>query len=250
MGRDEWQRAVRAMRSIPGRVDEVLRQIGELRKLHRALDDVIRLLIQQGDLLEQDARNLAQITRTLRYYTDEQPISRIRLEIPWLSQMGPGAGYAPGDCGAATLAMWLRHLGHDVAVDDVSRATGRPPGFRFLRVGDLIRAARQWGMELYWRRGLGMDDLIEELEAGRPAIALIHYPSLPQNHRYDPRYPYGHFILIAGCDRDSIIYHDPYWPPDSGRGAYEEIPRADFERAWARSYLNGNSPNQALRMRA
>lgn len=51
----------------------------------------------------------------------DQPAPK-RLEVEWLSQLGPTAAYAPGDCGAACLAMLVNYRGTaHPTVDEVSR---------------------------------------------------------------------------------------------------------------------------------
>jgi len=173
---------------------------------------------------------------------DEPP--GVRLPVPWMSQLGPGAEFAPGDCGPACLAMWLDFLGFDVTVDDVSAHSGLDRGFRYTTPAHLIHAARYWNVNLYWRRYLSLADLADALDAGQPCIVLVNYPSLPE--RYDARYQAGHWLLVTGYDTTDVIYHDPYWPSDRGRYVYAT--RGEFDRAWANNHLNGNSDRQALRL--
>ena len=167
--------------------------------------------------------------------------------VPYLSQLGPDADFAPGDCGPACMAMVVRHqTGTEVTVDHVSEATGNPEGFRFTNNMTLIRTARKWGVSMYWARHLIMERLIDELDAGRPVIALIHYPSLPV--RYDPKYPYSHFIVLKGYDHDYLYYNDPYWPANKVKSV--AIAHSAFDLAWSNVTKNGNSARQCLRIRA
>jgi hypothetical protein len=183
-------------------------------------------------------------------YLDSQVTETVgvRLPVPWLSQIGRSASFAPGDCGPACLAMWLRFLGHAVTVDDVSRKSGLDRGFSYTMPAHLIHAARAWGVNLYWRRYLDLEAVKAELNAGRPAIVLINYPSLRE--RFDKRYQSGHWLLIVGYTKNQLIYHDPYWPgPPATKGNPIFISLDDFDCAWGRNHLNGNSDRQALRMR-
>ncbi len=167
--------------------------------------------------------------------------------IPYLSQLGPDADFAPGDCGPASMAMVLRHqTGIPITVDQVSEATGNPEGFRFTNNMTLIRTARKWDVSMYWARHLIVERLIDELNAGRPVIALVHYPSLPI--RYDPKYPYSHFIVLVGYDDKDLYYHDPYFPGDGGNST--PISHSEFNIAWSNVTKNGNSARQCLRIRA
>jgi hypothetical protein len=139
------------------------------------------------------------------------------------------------------LAMWLLYLGHEVTVDDVSRATGLPKGFRFSSFQHLQRAARAWGLELEWAARQSLDALRAELATGNPVIALVHYPSLPLPLRHDPDYLWSHWITGVGYSAGFVAYHDPYFPPgDDDAGAFIEIPNEDFLTAWGNNHKAGN----------
>ena len=201
--------------------------------------------------LEQIAGSLMELVAELRRFAIGTYGDKVQLVAPWVSQLGPGAEYAPGDCGPAIVAMWLRFLGHQVTVDEVSRQSGLDQGFRYTMPAHLIKAARHWGLALYWRKGLTVADLVNELDAGRPCIVLVNYPSLPT--RYSSTYRDGHWLLVVGYDEEGLIYHDPYFPSDpysrneDEMGAFLKISLADFTRAWGNNHLNGNSDYQALR---
>ena len=181
-------------------------------------------------------------------YIETPPPVFLRLLVPWLSQLGQRASYAGGDCGPACLAMWLRYLGHDVTVDDVSPRCWAWPGFSYTMPAHIINGARHWGVDLYWGRYLYLRDVLAELDAGQPVIVLVNYPALPA--RYDANYARGHWLLITGYTDTEIFYHDPYWRDVSAQaGADIHISQADFMRAWGLNVLNGNSVFQALRMR-
>jgi uncharacterized protein YvpB len=172
-----------------------------------------------------------------------QPVGR-RLAVPWVSQLGPGADFAPGDCGPACLAMWLRWLGKGpVTVDQVSAQVNLRRGYRYTKPAHLIRAARAWGVDLYWRYGLSLDDLRAEIDWGQPAIVLAHYPFLPL--RYDMRYSAGHWILVNGYSEDKVVYLDPYFQT----GGEVDATIDTFMRAWGSNHIDGNSDYQALRIR-
>jgi len=171
------------------------------------------------------------------------PVNKL-LAVPWVSQLGDGANYAPGDCGAACLASWLLYLGHEgVTVDLVSANVGLAPGYRYTMPAHIIRAAMALGENLYWRRGLSLADLRAEIDRGQPVIVLGHYDYLPD--RYDPAYKKGHWFLIVGYSSDGFTYLDPYWPSDGRR----TISTDAFVNVWDNNHLDGNSDRQALRRR-
>jgi hypothetical protein len=224
-------------------------------KIIWASEEVARLLAREGYAAEHDwivrqwrTEALGLRDRAGKAVGDvPQPWQKI-LDVPWLSQLGRGAEYAVGDCGPACVAMLLRWRGTaGVAVDDVARATGRPAGFVSAHVLDLIGAARRWGLGLWWAKGLALADLRREIEAGYPAIALVHYPSLPARVRYDKSYQECHFVVVMGWTDDAVLYHDPYWPK-VGQGATIRLTHQEFAYAWGRNSLRGNSNFQALRV--
>ena len=192
-------------------------------------------------------------TSTLTAYTDGiirnlVEVVPVALPIPWQSQLGASANYAPGDCGPACWASWARYLGHDgVTPDQVSARTGLRPGYNYSMPAHLIRAARHWGHNLYWRRDLSIDDLRAEIDAGQPCIVLVHYGSLPHDVRYDKKYTSGHWLLIIGYDDNNVIYLDPY--NTNAEDGTVTMSWHRFLTAWFTNYLDGNSNRQALRLR-
>jgi uncharacterized protein YvpB len=129
-----------------------------------------------------------------------------------------------------------------VSVDDVSRATSKPPGYIYTVFADLDRAANQYGLDLVHQFGtLTLDMIRAEIDAERPAIALVHYPSLPK--RYSATYAYSHWILIIGYAGSVFYYHDPYWPDRDG-GALIQIESAELLQALKNVTFNSNTPMQ------
>ena len=203
------------------------------------------------DSLYRKANETRQLADELLLYSQEllalaeslTPVNKL-LAVPWVSQLGDGANYAPGDCGAACLASWLLYLGHEgVTVDLVSANVGLAPGYRYTMPAHIIRAAMALGENLYWRRGLSLADLRAEIDRGQPVIVLGHYDYLPD--KYDPAYKKGHWFLIIGYSSDSFTYLDPYWPSDDRRAISVEA----FLKVWSNNHLDGNSDRQALRRR-
>ena len=174
------------------------------------------------------------------------PSGRRRLEIPWLSQLGPEAAYSNNDCGPADVAMIARWRGETLAtVDTASRATGLAKGYAYTMPGHLITAARVFGINLAQATGLTISGLKADVDLGYPTIVLVHYATLPK--RWDAKYKIGHWILVNGyTEVGTVLYHDPYWPDSTGR--YIEITNDLLLRAMADCRLDGNTVNQGLRM--
>ncbi len=153
-----------------------------------------------------------------------------RLNVPWLSQLGSTAAYARGDCGTACVAMLVNFKGTACTVDDMSKATGRAPGFTLLSFNELTNAALKFGTRLVYASVLKPDLIKADLDAGHPSIALVNYKSLPAVARFDSSYNAGHYLLLVGYTGQGVIYHDPYWPLAEG-GAFRELTWAEFEKA-------------------
>jgi hypothetical protein len=175
------------------------------------------------------------------------------LDVPWLSQLGPLASFAPGDCGPACCAMWLNFYGRAVTVDDVSAKTGLPRAYKWTLFVHLIKAMRFWGYETYWDRGLSVFDLVSEIDRGHPCIVLVDYDHLPTYYdaNYAARSPNGHWVLFTGYKEDDAIdgiaIHDPYYP--DRRGEFVTMTTEQFLKAWGHNHESGNSDFQAIRLR-
>ena len=171
-----------------------------------------------------------------------------QLLVPWASQLGPSADYAPGDCGPACTTMWLHHLGHtDLTVNDCSQETGLAPGYNYTMPAHLMNIMRHWGYETFWRDGLVLDDIVAEIDRGNPLILLVEYDQLPRTLRYDLSYQYGHWILVVGYTRTHTIYHDPYFP-STALGAFKHIQDTSLMYAWGHNSDSGNRNYQAIRL--
>lgn len=182
-----------------------------------------------------------------------KPIEGVVLSaVPWLSQMGPTANFAPGDCGPACTAMWLRYYGENVTVDQLSKETGLPAGYNYTYPAHLMNIMRAHGHETYWRGHLTRRQLYDEIDTGHPCIVLVEYDHLPADVRYDQRYRYGHWLLVVGYGVDAdlgpvVVYHDPYFLDTTG--AFVTIQADAFSKAWGMNHESGNRDFQAIRLR-
>src|SRR3989304_1750141 len=101
------------------------------------------------------------------------PASNIKmLDVPWLPQNGLQVmtdDYSNSDCGTACLGMALRSRGKMVTVDEVSKETGLPAGFKYTVPADLIKAAAKFDLPL--GRFVG----------GAPDAIICHDPYWPDS---------------------------------------------------------------------
>jgi hypothetical protein len=203
--------------------------------------------------LESIAADLAAIRACVCQDPTPEDDARILADTPWVSQLGPGANYAPGDCGPACVAMWAGLYDPPAPlVDDVSKSVSLPPGYRYTMPAHIMNAMRHYGHETYWRRNLELADLTREIDAGHPCILLVEYDWLPIDLRYDINYKNGHWILVNGYEVSgnqvvAVYYHDPYWSDSTG--AFLRIRSVDLVTAWGHNHESNNSDFQAIRIR-
>ena len=161
------------------------------------------------------------------------------LTIPYLSQFGLGASYAPGDCGAACAAMIANWRGHACTVDEVGKAINKPSGYLFMTISEVVAAAGKFGVVLVYQPSMLLEDFKQHINAGLPVVALVNYQSIPATLRREANYDAGHYILVVGYDDTSIIYHDPDWLTAED-GANKRMLQADFVKAFSTA-APGNS---------
>lgn len=168
-----------------------------------------------------------------------------RLTVQWIGQNTARVDddYTNNDCGAACVAMLI-----GASVDEVSKATGKQPGYKYLSFDDLIAAAAKFGLHLQ-HASLAVAEVCAEIDRNHPVIVLVNYQSIPASNRYDARYNGGHYLLIVGYNDVGIVYHDPYWP-DAERGAYRVMTRDEFLKAYTTVAPGNQYASHALRILA
>jgi hypothetical protein len=165
------------------------------------------------------------------------------LPVPYRSQLAEDAGYGKGDCGPTTLGMILLALAIYITIDALGKILQKPVNYTIATMRELQRLAREFRIDLEYRREMTLAEVAACIEARRPIIALVWYPEMP--NQYDPHYRNGHFVDIIGVEGNEIVYHDPYYR-DMG-GATLRATWEDFSKAW-NAVGNGvfNVPRQGL----
>lgn len=163
------------------------------------------------------------------------------IDVPYHSQIEPGALWASNDCGVAcvwqlakydrdlkqlplrdnidTMAQLLaRHRwGYDLKVPDQVRAARS----RFSTIADLAWLATQYRVTAYPSDAsrpatrLTVDRLRAELDKGRPTIVLVLYELMPTRHF--TAFGGGHYVVVTGYDQDLFFLNDPYFPGQAGK---------------------------------
>jgi hypothetical protein len=123
----------------------------------------------------------------------------------------------------------------EATVDEFSRRIlGGPKDFS--TIYDLYNLGYEYGLPLALTNGknkvLTPDMIRQQIDAGRPVIALILYAYLTKRQR--TVFGGGHFVVVVGYDDDGYILNDPGWkwieigPPPGMRW---HVPAEEFERA-------------------
>lgn len=123
------------------------------------------------------------------------------------------------DCGGAALASVLRFWGYAATPESVEAAIGGKN--KRLRAGDMATHARKKGLRAYVFNGT-MDDVVYELEQGRPIIVGLGKEISTQ--------VLAHYQVVVGYERQKrlVLMLDP------GRGW--QIDTLDgFQKEWTRS---------------
>lgn len=173
--------------------------------------------------------------------------------LPYKSQLEPGALWANSDCGAACVWMvakldrLIRGLELRDDVDAMARLLARYRwGYdlsrpdqvaaarqRFATIGDLTWLAQQYRVPLFpsdyshATTRLTIDRIRLELDQLRPVICLVLYEELTT--RRNKSFKGGHYVVVKGYEADTFYLNDPYYPGDEGEGV--DVPAEELAKA-------------------
>ena len=169
------------------------------------------------------------------YAASAQP-GDVRIPVAYRSQLD-GTPWAGANCGPTALGMGLGSLGIQVSSTELRRQVLNAQGIWGNNVGSLIDAlakvasnqgARPIG--LYDGNRIGkwsVDDVRQQLRAGRPVIAQVRFRALPG--RAGVRYYNDHYIILTGLSGEKFLYNDPL--DSDGPGANRLMTAAQLEAA-------------------
>jgi hypothetical protein len=177
-------------------------------------------------------------------------LQRHALEPPYRTQLDDTI-YARSDCGPAVLGMALAAYGLDLETLELRELAHTYQGtWPTVRVGTALQhmahVAEDFGLHasgLYnadeefhrW----SVDELTEQVRAGRIAVPLVRFGLLPGHETTGVRW--GHYILLYAVEGDGFLYQDPAMRPIvEGRARW--ISRAQLDDAMAPVW----PPRQAL----
>jgi ABC-type bacteriocin/lantibiotic exporter with double-glycine peptidase domain len=169
------------------------------------------------------------------------PEGRHVLPVPYVSQWSPTAQLTKNDCGPAALTMIVHYLtDHSPTVDQVSHAAGLEANAAYSSFDQLAKAARRFDLTPTYVRPLTQHHIEQQIEAGRPILALVKYDLLQtQEDPNQDSFTGAHFVALVGFNRQTqtIILHDPDRLHGDTFGEFRELPRDVFLKALASTHL-------------
>lgn len=171
------------------------------------------------------------------------------IDVPFRSQIGPGAGAFNKDCGAACANMLFQYMliragfrpALAVTVDDMARDSELAiKGDKGLTPQAVAGLLQRYGIAAEAVRPLTVDLILHYLDEVGPVIVLVKYAHI----RRDP-FTGGHFMVVYGYGTHGFWMHDPY---TGGANLY--VPREALERALADTSEFAAFPNQGVVLRA
>lgn len=162
--------------------------------------------------------------------------TNLMLSVPYRTQFD-GSAYAGSNCGPSAIAMVLAAYGRDVPTqrlrDRANQLLGVYDPNSGTRIEDLAQIVREHGLttvgpqNVKVTRRWTLEEARQELLAGRPVVALVYYPLLP-NHPGGAST--GHYIVLVGLAGEDFLFSDP--ATRDGSGSYVPITARQLERAW------------------
>jgi uncharacterized protein YvpB len=163
--------------------------------------------------------------------------------VPFKSQYDPDAGEFRNDCGPASLAMVLAAFGVNASTNAVYRRTGAKAN-NYVSIAQLMRAAQSYELVFDYFHAWNVQQLIDVLNTGRVAIALVHYGAWSQiNAGISTQNPFTgpHFVTVVGADDKYIYVNDPLWKDNRRTHGFRKAwTHAEFYAAWSSCHLDGN----------
>lgn len=169
----------------------------------------------------------------------ETPVE-VLLPVPHRSQVD-GTVWASSNCGPAAIAMVLEAYGQKVPTkrlrDRANQLLGIADPDTGTRIEDLARVVKENGLTITgpyagdrFRRWT-LEDVRAEVRAGRPVVAQVYYPLLP-NHRANP-IDTDHYVVVLGLSGGDFIFNDSADLKEPG--FRQRMTAQQFTRAWGAS---------------
>jgi predicted double-glycine peptidase len=129
-------------------------------------------------------------------------------------------------CGAAALQAVLAYWGISEREDRlIARLHGTP--LQGIHPDDIVRGAREFGLQAELREGLGLDDLEKALAGGVTIIVDLQAWRAKEDKSWTETWEDGHYMVLLGMDGRNLYFEDP-----SLLGSRGFIPRQEFIDRW------------------
>lgn len=153
--------------------------------------------------------------------------------VPYSSEFGWESGWT-ALCGETSLYMLLEYdrllknvlLPPEITPLSIALYLGK--GAKdFTSLEELEKAGLAYGMDTHVEKHR-LEDLLQEIDAGRPVTVLLDYSKLPT--RWDQKFAGNHILVVCGYSDQSILCLDPDAASPAGQPIH--YPRNDFAAAW------------------
>ncbi len=131
-------------------------------------------------------------------------------------------------CGATALQAVLYYWGIDIEEGELIELLNTSPDYG-TDERDIVRVARQMGLEAELNDNLTLDDLEKSIDEGVPVIVDCQSwrSSAYSNRSWADDWYDGHYMVVIGIDENSVYLEDPYT-----LGSRGFIPRQEFLERW------------------
>jgi len=165
------------------------------------------------------------------------------LEVPYFSQEGFGSHKFANDCGSACAKSVLTYYGKPVGtIDQLSSMTTLAQHDNGLVVSAVVTLLAKFGVGSTYTKNVTIDKIKNEIDEGRPVIALINYGYIARQNIPDH---FGHYVTVCGYDDLGVIILDSdYWGKHILDGNKIHHPYARFSK----SLVNSPAPNVCIFM--
>ncbi|MCL4535511.1 MAG: C39 family peptidase, partial [Bacteroidetes bacterium] len=154
----------------------------------------------------------------------------------------------------ATLGMIMSFYGEHWSTTSIRRSVVEHSGIPSYDAGstweDIAYAAQKRGFTTIGLfDGMGgyrrwtFDDLMQQVQQGRPVMLLVRFWSLP-GHEQKAWYGDHYIIFLGTTPNGDVVYHDSAWRGD--QGGYLVMSREQLDRAWTRTSIGVQYSAMAL----
>ena len=202
-----------------------------------------------------DAMRQLQFDNARRAEDNQPGRKRIKLNVPYISQLDKTANLHGGDCGPTCLTMILNYdRAQPLTVNELYKGNailkgklGKKGRDGYTNFDEMVSIAEAYGVSLHRNSYAGAGEAFAALQRHMtnvtPFIALVNYdrwqdiPDLKANN-YDD----SHFVVVTGCDDEFIFVHDPLFS-NAAKGQFFVFRADRFLDGWGN--MKPGNPNFA-----